>query len=428
MLRSTRTTALMWLLFATCAPIAIGQGSGAAPELLIEQIKKTVVYLQGDFPCHVPRIVGGVPVSAADGSPVFDTGCSQVGTGFLLIYPTPEMGTGMGVPLLVTSKHLIQHQRVAGPKGEMQYFDAVKILANTKESHSDGSFISPVPIIVKEDGFLSCSIDRQDPDADVAVCPINIPDSIYDFKGISPEMLLNNEKIAALKINETDEVLFSGLFLPYHGAKRNYPIVRHGKLALIPQEKIPWATPDGNSSMQDLYLAEITSWGGNSGSPVFVRLTGAREQGSLMAGVQYVLLGVMMGYFNSDRPASLDTAAITDTAHLQVQLSDNSGIAAIVPATKILDIIGQPRVKAYVSLVKAISYLNAGRNQDAEASFKEAISTLQNSDPDHPLLREAFQQYAGFLQRIGRYPEASFQLRLASAIKKVGTLQDDQLR
>jgi len=310
----------------------------------------------------------------------------------------------------------------------MQYYDTVTAFANTKEPHGDNSFISPIPITVKENGFLECSIDKQDPEADLAICPISISDAIFDFKGLGPETFVTESKIQDLKLNETDEVLFSGLFLPYHGAKKNYPIVRHGRLALIPKEKIPWTGPTGESSMQDLYLAEITSWGGNSGSPVFVRLSGAREQGGLLAGVQYLLLGVMMGYFNSDRPATLDTAAITDTGHFDVKLSDNSGIAAIVPAEKINEIIGQPRIKAYVSIVKGMSFSKAGKTPEAESSFKDAIATLQSADAGHPLLKQAFAQYAAFLQSLGRYPEASFQSRLANAIGKPSTVPDDQLR
>jgi len=180
--------------------------------------------------------------------------------------------------------------------------------------------------------------------------------------------------------------------------------------------------------MQDLYLADITSWGGNSGSPVFVRRSGAQEQGGLMASVQYLLLGVMQGYFNSDRPASLDTAAITDTAHLDIKLSDNSGIAAVVPAQKIMEILGQNRITAYISLIKGMSYSKEGKLPEAESSFKNAIDTLRKSDPGHPLLREAFRDYANFLQSMGRFTEANFQMRLANLVNETSKRTDNQLR
>jgi hypothetical protein len=401
---------------------------GNGQELLIDQVKKTVVYLQGEFACHEPHMVNGAQASAADGTPIYDTQCLQVGTGFIVILPTPELGTGIGIPVLVTSKHLIRHQILGSPQGVTEYFDTVTAMVNTIQPNGAGSYIAAIKVPVKGSGFLICSIDNQDPDADVSVCLIVIPDSFYDFKGLLPDMFVTQSKIQSMKLNETDEVLFSGLFLPYHGANRNYPIVRHGKLALIPKERIPWSNPAGGNSMQDLYLADITSWGGNSGSPVFVRRSGAQEQGGLMAGIQYLLLGVMQGYFNSDRPATLDTAAITDTAHLDLKLSENSGIAAIVPAEKIIDIIGQPRMKAYVSMIKGTSYGKAGRLPEAESSFKDAIDTLRKNDPGHPLLKEALREYSAFLQSAGRLNDAAFQMRLSNATNEVSKTPDDQLR
>jgi tetratricopeptide (TPR) repeat protein len=180
--------------------------------------------------------------------------------------------------------------------------------------------------------------------------------------------------------------------------------------------------------MQDLYLADITSWGGNSGSPVFIRLSGALEQGGIISGVQYLLLGVMQGYFNSDRPASLDTAAITDTAHLNIELTDNSGIAAIVPADKIIDIVGQPRITAYISIIKANAYAKSGKLSEAESSFKDAIDMLRKNDPEHPLLREALREYAALLQNAGRFPEANFLLRQANQVNNTLHTPNDQLR
>jgi hypothetical protein len=402
--------------------------SGRGQDLPIDQIRKTVVYLQGDFLCREPDIVNGVQALAPDGTPLYKTKCSQVGTGFLILISTPELGPGVGIPLLVTSKHLIQHQSFGRVKGVVEYFDSITAVVNSIKPNSEGSYIASIPVTVKDNGFLVCSIDNKDPDADVAACPINIPDSVYDFKSLLTDMFVTPTKIQAMKLNETDEVLFSGLFLPYHGANKNYPIVRHGKLALIPKEKIPWSTPNGSNSMQDLYLADITSWGGNSGSPVFIRLSGALEQGGIISGVQYLLLGVMQGYFNSDRPASLDTAAITDTAHLNIELTDNSGIAAIVPADKIIDIVGQPRITAYISIIKANAYAKSGKLSEAESSFKDAIDMLRKNDPEHPLLREALREYAALLQNAGRFPEANFLLRQANQVNNTLHTPNDQLR
>jgi hypothetical protein len=419
---------LVLLTLTLCALGIDAQGDPSTQPLPIEQIKKTVLYLQGDFPCHEPHIENGVQTLAPDGTPVFDSVCPQVGTGFLVNYMMPELGPNRGIPLLVTSKHLIQHQRLGAPKGTMEYFDSIVVLANALKPNPFGSYITAIQVTVKDRGFLFCSIDNDDIDADVAVCPLSISDSEYDIEGLSPDMAVTRAKIHSLMLNETDEVLFSGLFLPYSGAKRNYPIVRHGRIALIPEEKIPWSTASGETSMQDLYLAELTSWGGNSGSPVFVRLSGVREQGGIMAGVQYHLLGIMQGYFNSDRPATLDTSQVTETAHVEVKLSDNSGIAAVVPAEKILDVLAQPRVRGWAALIRGATLEKAGKTADAEASFKQAIDVLRAADPGHPLLKQAILQYAQFLRESGRNAEAGFQFRLANAMNATSRTPDAMLR
>jgi hypothetical protein len=52
----------------------------------------------------------------------------------------------------------------------------------------------------------------------------------------------------------------------YYGIKRNYPLIRRGSLALLTGEYIE--TPSGR---QQVFIAELQSWPGNSGSPVFLQ-------------------------------------------------------------------------------------------------------------------------------------------------------------
>jgi hypothetical protein len=123
------------VLLALSSLGAVSQVNPAAttPELLIDQLKRTVVFLQGDFPCHEPRIVNGVPATTPEGTQIFESMCSQVGTGFLIIVQTPDLGPGMGVPMLVTSKHLIRHQALGSPQGVEEYFDRLTATINSLE-------------------------------------------------------------------------------------------------------------------------------------------------------------------------------------------------------------------------------------------------------------------------------------------------------
>jgi hypothetical protein len=416
----------LYLFFSFAILFSSPKGTGQS--LPIDQIKRTVVYLQGSYACRVTRKANGVPVLGQDGNPILDESqCHQSGTGFFIGIPTPEVKPDLNIALLATSKHLLQHPRLDGPQNSNEYFDNLTGTMNTILPADGGSYIAPFPIQVKVRGFLECMVDTQDPEADVAICPIAFSDKVFDFTTVGEGMFVTQSTIQTVKLNETDEVLFAGLFTPYAGVGKNYPIVRHGKVALMPHEKIPWNNAAGGHSLQDLFLAEITSLGGNSGSPVFVRLNGLRDTGDLSIASRYLLLEVMQGYFNSERPIALDTGQSTDTAHVEGNLLDNSGVAAIAPAEKIIEILAQPKAKAYISLVKAEAYSAANKPAEAEFSYKEAIDAFRKLDPEHPMLEEALTSYASFLQNAGRLPEANFQKRMAKSMTKVSHAPDDQL-
>jgi hypothetical protein len=88
----------------------------------------------------------------------------------------------------------------------------------------------------------------------------------------------------------------------------------------------------------------------------------------------------------------------------------------------------QPRLKAYVSLVKAIAFSKAGKLSEAEASYRSGITELRESDPQHPLLKEAYGQYAQFLRGIGRFTDANAQQRFSDKITGTQDVPDRQLR
>src|ERR1700691_5636914 len=133
-------------------------------------------------------------------------------------------------------------------------------------------------------------MDPNDKNVDLAIEPIWPDFSKVAAKTVPTELFVTKEMIEKERVNDTDEIVFAGLFAPYQGVRRNFPIVRHGKLAMISDEPIPWS--DGVT--EDLYLADLMSFGGNSCSPVFLRLGGVSETGAI-SGYRYVLLGVMQG-------------------------------------------------------------------------------------------------------------------------------------
>jgi len=74
-------------------------------------------------------------------------------------------------------------------------------------------------------------------------------------------------------IHPTDRIIFPSLLMNFIGTGRNYPVMRNGAIALIPDEKVPLKFKVGAheiSTEQHVLLANATSMPGASGSPVFL--------------------------------------------------------------------------------------------------------------------------------------------------------------
>ena len=155
-------------------------------------------------------------------------------------------------------------------------------------------------------------------------------------------MLATKAKVLEAKIGTGDDMFFLGLFAPYFGQTKNYPIVRFGKVALLTDERVPWKErKDQPIKTLELYLAELQSWAGNSGSPVFFYLDPTRDPGTIRIGPPALLLaGVMKGYFYSD------PTEIFSIESAQKQYSHgNIGIAAVTPAYKLFKLLQSDEVK-----------------------------------------------------------------------------------
>jgi hypothetical protein len=186
------------------------------------------------------------------------------------------------------------------------------------------------------DGAKRTVFLHPDPTVDLAVIPALPNQDAYDFMILPEDLITTKEKFQELKISEGSEVFFAGLFTHFLGQQRNYPVVRFGRVALITLEKIPWS---GRS--MDLYLVESSSYGGNSGSPVFFYLGTDRVPGSIVVGPpQLFLAGVMMGAFQDQQ--LLHTI---ETDKTMVSRS-NLGISAVVPAFHLYELLYSPELVA----------------------------------------------------------------------------------
>ncbi len=243
------------------------------------------------------------------------------GTGFLTCVPN-ESNSNLAHGYLVTAKHVLQN-----PDGSFQ--EHVFLRLDKRDGKADF-----VPLSVKQAGVCS----SPDQTVDVAVIPFLPNPDIFDFKVVPSEMLATKD-VTKEGINEGTDVFFTGLYPRYYGEQHNNAIVRFGKVAMFPDDRIQWASLDGTSIMAELYLLETQSYGGNSGSPVYFYLGSDRTPGVLVLGTPAIrLAGVMSGFFGEATPLQVLDGG-PSSQNQSFYTNQNMGIAAVTPAYLLRDIL-----------------------------------------------------------------------------------------
>lgn len=236
---------------------------------------------------------------------------------------------------LVTARHVIQDQ-------SKHYLGRVFARVNTING---GSAIGEV--IVDEDHVLV----HDEPEVDLAVIPVGINPRQFDIVGIPNDMITTKEKLDQFQIGEGEDVFFVGLFSHHLGRLRNQPIVRFGKVALMSEEKIQ----SGKETEEDLYLMDCHSFAANSGSPAFFYVSLERHPAFLQQ--RLFLAGVVKGHFRfpPDYESPIDTGE-----------RPNIGVAAIIPAYKLYEILHTPRMKKMRSDAERIVFKQIGGSDTEE--------------------------------------------------------------
>lgn len=238
------------------------------------------------------------------------------GTAFFVMVRDPAKPASAS-GYLVTARHVLYKPDTT------EFLDKVFIRLNKKEGGSEVRVI-----LIKTQGDNQTVFLHSDPSVDLAVIPFLADQNKFDFKFLET-FITTKEDYAKLKIREGSDVFFTGLFTPFPGAEKNYPVVRFGRVALVTDEKINW-----EGTMMTLYLIEAGSYGGNSGAPVFFYLGSDREPGSIVVGNPVLkLAGIMQGTF-----LDAQKIKVIDTRTTPISLS-NMGIAAVVPAYKLQELL-----------------------------------------------------------------------------------------
>jgi Trypsin-like peptidase domain len=276
-----------------------------------------VAYLAHDamaatIPTEVKKVVTFVFLADANRNPL------PIGTGFFLGVKN-EINPDRSNVYLVTAKHVLKDKNGI-------FHAAVWLRLNKRDSEAELVRLDLTPDRV----FTHPS----DPTVDIAVIAA-LPNERFDFRWLPEEFLVTKESFNQLQIAEGTEVFFTGLFTAHYGQKRNYPIVRFGRVALISEERITWKEADKPVEQLELYLIETLSFGGNSGSPVFFSLGADRIPGYRTIGRPVLkLAGIMKGSFNQGTPVSF----VQNTPAVPLS-SQNMGIAAVVPSYLLRDIL-----------------------------------------------------------------------------------------
>lgn len=168
------------------------------------------------------------------------------------------------------------------------------------------------------------------PDSDASdVAIIRVPSrETSELYPVANSLFVTPQLLSERNIGLGDEIIVTGLFTQHAGRQRNIPFVRSGIIAAMPDEPLQ----DQRSGLDYFaYLVEMRSFGGLSGSPVFVRLDSTRAYGGVMEGTRYYLLGLMRGHWE------------TYTGPIQFPEDDsdalNMGIGIVTPVADISTIL-----------------------------------------------------------------------------------------
>lgn len=260
-------------------------------------------------------------------------GQQPLGTAFIVGYPIPGSSQKV-VPLVVTAKHVVG--------------DQTKVIGRftTKEGKT--------PATVEYDlAALRLAGDlweHQDPGVDLLVFrTLHFEQAKYN--AVPLDLIASKQTFVAQQIQSTDRVVWPGLLVNFMGSARNYPVLRSGYVALIPDEPVQMRYRVGTRDIetrQEVLLVDGTAVPGASGSPVFL-WPGPRLQGGAFAvgGTQPHVLGVLHGFYPAI-PREILEINVSRTARL---FAENSGVAIIFPAWRLREILESPRIKARIKQI-----------------------------------------------------------------------------
>jgi len=201
-----------------------------------------------------------------------------------------------------------------------------------------------------------------------------------------------------------DEVFSVSLF-GFRGKKyTNAPIARMGNLAMLPMEKIPSGPIYGD---MEAYLVEARSIGGISGAPIFVRETtlmrvpGKDNEGNdttlqLQTQGSFGLLGLVHGHWDIKNDDLNEVLPRPDSKE-----GVNMGIAIVVPASKILDLLRSDEMR--IPRIESVNRKKRKLQEEAAVTLDSALDEPQETQ-DAKLAMRRFEGLASRLFKAEKKP------------------------
>lgn len=246
-----------------------------------------------------------------------DSGKKPYGTGFFVCENIPNIA-GKIFTYIVTAKHVLKNVQDDSKNG------TILLRINFKDGTSD---------------FIPVNIDKwfHHPIDDVSVLPLKLSRE-WDVLCEPVEFIVDDKVLKETEIDIGDETFAIGLFSKHEGKSRNIPIVRVGNISAMPEEKIKI-----NNDIVDAYLIETRSFGGLSGSPVFVNLGLHRSLNGIVkinssTGYVFYLLGLIRAHWDWKNSGY-------DYFSREINVEEiNLGMSIVTPAVKILEVINLPKL------------------------------------------------------------------------------------
>jgi hypothetical protein len=253
------------------------------------------------------------------------------GTCFFAFYPDERLGSHVGFDYLITNRHMAVPGIDTGTPHEATW---IGIRLNLKTSN-DG--IQSKELILPIGGNIQWHFPSDDA-VDLAVIQMSPNQDIFDIAPIPIAGFATKETVNAQGISEGDPLWFAGYFTGLPGQTKIQPVLRQGMIAMMPSEKVETVLHRTGR----LFVADMHTTKGNSGSPCFISIGGLRNGAlSLVSQPTYMLLGLVSGYYTENSDFDLQVAAA-----VQGRISGNSGLTLIVPADEIKSFLDSPQLQS----------------------------------------------------------------------------------